>query len=156
MKGINPLIATVLLIAFTVAIAGIVSIWATSFTSTSIKITENQSLQRLNCAYGSIALSDVNFCSTRNELSGRLTNTGLIDLSEITLQQVYSNGTSPTQPLCLSGSSVVECSTSNLTIKSGFLYAFNVSGISSGYDIINLITHCPGVTDLTKTFTTNC
>jgi len=41
-KGISPLIATVLLIAFTMAIAGIMATWATSFVQAKITETENQ------------------------------------------------------------------------------------------------------------------
>ena len=43
LKGISPLIATVLLIAFTMAIAGIMATWATSFVQAKITETENQS-----------------------------------------------------------------------------------------------------------------
>jgi len=35
MKGISPLIAAVLLIAFTVAVGGIIAVWVTSFTKTT-------------------------------------------------------------------------------------------------------------------------
>ena len=41
MKGVSPLIATVLLIAVTMAIAGVMATWATSFTAT--KMTESSS-----------------------------------------------------------------------------------------------------------------
>lgn len=41
-KGISPLIATVLLIAFTMAIAGMMATWATSFVSTKMAETQNQ------------------------------------------------------------------------------------------------------------------
>jgi len=156
MKGISPLIATVLIIAFTVAVAGIVSLWASGFAQVTTRDIQNRSEERIHCTYGSIAISDVNFCSTRNELSGRLTNNGIIDLGQITLQEVYSNGSSPTQGLCLSGSSVISCTTANLTIKPGYLYTFNISGISTGFDRVNVITDCTGVSDITKTWTTNC
>ena len=41
MKGISPLIAAVLLIAFTMAIAGIMATWATSFTEETFNINLN-------------------------------------------------------------------------------------------------------------------
>lgn len=37
MKGVTPLIAAVLLIAFTIAIAGIMAIWATTFTKNNLQ-----------------------------------------------------------------------------------------------------------------------
>ena len=46
MKGISPMIAIVLLIAFTVAVGGILSLWLTGYTTTTTgsvaSITENQ------------------------------------------------------------------------------------------------------------------
>jgi flagellin-like protein len=156
MKGISPLIATVLLIAFTVAVAGMVSIWITGFTKTTTTITQTQSLQRINCTYGSIVLSDMNYCGSTAYLSGKISNNGLIDLDGITLQEIYTNGSSPTQPLCLAGSVVLNCTVANLTVSPGFLYTFNISGISSGFNSVNIITDCAGVTDFTRTWTANC
>lgn len=42
-KGISPLIATVLLIAFTMAIAGIMATWATSFVNVKMSEADNAS-----------------------------------------------------------------------------------------------------------------
>ncbi len=155
-KGIEPLIATVLLIAFTVAVAGIISIWVKGFTTTTTNQVDQMTNTTIFCSSGGIAISNVNFCSTRSELSGKLTNTGLIDLIKITLQEAYLNGSSPTQPLCISGSSVVSCSASNLTIKPGFIYTFNISGVTSGFEYVNTITDCASVGAITKTWTAVC
>jgi len=58
MKGISTLIATVLLIAFAVAVAGIISIWSTSLTSTQTKQIGNQSKGQTVCARA-IVIDDV-------------------------------------------------------------------------------------------------
>ncbi|MBI2543145.1 MAG: hypothetical protein HYW24_03095 [Candidatus Aenigmarchaeota archaeon] len=50
MKAISPMIAVVLLIAFTIGIGTIVSIFATSLTTTSTGITSNQSESLSKCA----------------------------------------------------------------------------------------------------------
>jgi len=42
MKGISAIIATVLLVAFTVAVAGILSIWSTTLTTTQTQTVSNQ------------------------------------------------------------------------------------------------------------------
>jgi flagellin-like protein len=42
MKGISAIIATVLLVAFTVAVAGILSMWATTLTTTQTQTVSNQ------------------------------------------------------------------------------------------------------------------
>lgn len=50
MKGISPLIATVLLIAFTIGVGGLVSLFATSLTTTTTGITSNSSESLTKCA----------------------------------------------------------------------------------------------------------
>lgn len=49
MKGISPMIAIVLLIAFTVAIGGIMSVWLTGLTSTQTQQVSNQSAAQVKC-----------------------------------------------------------------------------------------------------------
>lgn len=49
MKGISAIIATVLLVAFVVAIAGIVSVWSTTLTNTQTKTITNQSKGQAVC-----------------------------------------------------------------------------------------------------------
>lgn len=50
MKGISPLVAVVLLIAFTVGIGGLVSLFATSLTTTSTSIVSRQTEAQTKCA----------------------------------------------------------------------------------------------------------
>ncbi len=50
MKGINPLIASVLLIAFTVAVGGIISLWLTSFSKVMTSKAESTSIASSECA----------------------------------------------------------------------------------------------------------
>jgi len=52
MKAISPLIAVVLLIAFTIGVGGLVSIFVTGLTTTSTGITSNQSEALTRCAGG--------------------------------------------------------------------------------------------------------
>jgi flagellin-like protein len=49
-KGISPLIAVVLLIAFTVAVAGVISLWLTGFTTTTTGSVESASTNQTKCA----------------------------------------------------------------------------------------------------------
>ncbi|HLC59192.1 MAG TPA: archaellin/type IV pilin N-terminal domain-containing protein [archaeon] len=156
MKGISPLIATVLLIGFTVAISGIVSIWAKQFAQTNVDLVNKEATARINCTFGAVTLSSVNYCSTSAYLSGRITNNGVISLGAITLQAAYNNGSTITDPLCLAGSSLIICTSSNLTVAPGYLYSFNISGFSDGFVLVSAITDCPGVNDVTRTWTTNC
>jgi len=50
MKGISSFIAVVLLIAFTVAVGGILSVWFTGFTRTSTASVENATVDVTKCA----------------------------------------------------------------------------------------------------------
>ncbi len=63
MKGISPMIATVLLIAFTVAVGGIVSLFLTGLTTTQTGISEQAGTNTTRCAAVSIDILDVS--STR-------------------------------------------------------------------------------------------
>lgn len=67
MKGISPLIATVILIALTMAIAGIMAAFATQITSS--RVAESQA--KANCL-GTLDLSSVSFQNTT--LSVKVTN----------------------------------------------------------------------------------
>ena len=50
MKAISPMLATILLIAFTVAVGGILSVWMSSFTRTTTGSVENTSTDVTKCA----------------------------------------------------------------------------------------------------------
>lgn len=49
-KGLSPVVATVLLIAFAVAIAGLVAIWLTGFTTSTTEFTSEQGDKLTACA----------------------------------------------------------------------------------------------------------
>ncbi|MEM4245398.1 MAG: archaellin/type IV pilin N-terminal domain-containing protein [Candidatus Nanoarchaeia archaeon] len=49
-KGISPLIATVLILGFTVALAAIIMVWGQRFTTTMQKQTEETSTTQITCA----------------------------------------------------------------------------------------------------------
>lgn len=92
MKGISPLIASVLLIAFTIAVAGILSGWFTSFTKTATETVGGEATERLACSYGGIAILNLKYGTTTYNISGNIENTGDIDLGDIDIQIIYTNG----------------------------------------------------------------
>ena len=153
MKGISPLIASVLLIAFTVAVAGILSTWITGFTRQSTETVESESTTQLTCTYGGISLSGLKFNTTSNALTGQITNTGTIGLGNIKLQVVYTNKTTMTSVLCQIRSSALNCSdtsTSNITMTPGQVLSFSITG-SSSYEYIYATTNCSSVRDKADT-----
>ena len=68
-KGISPIVASVLLIAFSTAIAAIVGTWATSYTES--KLTTMESCQNIN-----LIAPDFDYNSTTKEGSLVVQNTG--------------------------------------------------------------------------------
>ena len=58
-KGISPMIATVLLIAFTVAVGGIISMWLTTMASTQTTTTGSAAEKQILCARSVMEISEV-------------------------------------------------------------------------------------------------
>lgn len=144
MKGISPLIATVLLVAFTVGVAGIISLWLTGFTKQQTETIGSQAEVSIVCSYGGINLRNLKFGN--NLLNGTIENTGSIALGNISLQIIYTNASDQKIPLCLVDSRTVACSLANLSLSARELAAFSVS-ISSNYDRIRAYTNCSTVYD---------
>ncbi|MGC9059146.1 MAG: archaellin/type IV pilin N-terminal domain-containing protein [Candidatus Aenigmatarchaeota archaeon] len=131
LKGISPLIAEVLLIGFTVAVASIVILWVTGFTKSSTKTIGSQAETQMACTYGGIEFySDVIYNSSSSILSGYLRNTGNIPLGNISFQVTYNNGT-----ISSFSNQISEILPNNIA-------SFSLSGISSNYDTIYVSTNC--------------
>ena len=104
-KGVSPLIASVLLIAVTMAIAGVMATWATQFTAT--KISESSS--GADCI-GAIDISSLQFNGSHvsfklRNLADRINLTGIkasIDYSTTALDREISivnyNASDPLSP----------------------------------------------------------
>ena len=147
-KGISPLIATVLLIAFTVAVAGIIATWITGFATTTSESVSKQSSNEINCAYGAINIRSLRYASPY--LSGIIENNGQIELGNISISVVYQNATSEKIQLCKSGITGQSCAVSNLTLRISEQQSFNFSLNGSNYDEIRAISNCSNVVDTAK------
>lgn len=146
MKGISALIATVLLIAFTVGTAGIISVWLTSFTKEQTGTIGNQASNSVICSYGGINLRSLTFNGTTGLLNGSVENTGTVALGNVSLQILYTNSSDQKNPLCKVGSQAVNCTTANLTLSPREMSSFSVA-IGSNYDKIRTYTNCSSVYD---------
>ena len=133
------MIATVLLIAFTVAVAGIVSVWITGFTTTSTEQVSEQSAKELYCVYAGISVSSLRYCG--GYFSGIVTNTNLKDIGNITFQIIFDNYTSQTIKLNKSSGGVF------MSLTPRELDSFNVSIGGSNYDKLHFYTNCSNVYD---------
>lgn len=130
-KGISPLIAEVLLIGFTVAVASIIIVWVTSFTKTSTREIGSQAETQMSCTYGGIEFYDtVTYNSSSSILSGYLRNTGNIPLGNISFQILYANGT-----IQNFNNQIAEILPNNLA-------SFSLSGVSPDFNMIYVSTNC--------------
>lgn len=143
-KGISPLIATVLLIAFTVAVAGIVSMWLTSFSTTSVEDVGKRADAELYCTYGALSVSDLQFCNSY--LSGIIRNSGTVAIGNITIQITFQNAT-PVQKVYLTQDGTTGTNNSNMTLKPVEIASFNVTVGGSNYNKIHVYSNCSNVYD---------
>jgi len=90
-KGISPLIATILLIAFVIAVGGILSGWMISFTKERTEEARTKGETDIKCSYSSLYISDANWNSSQTKLSLTAENTGSEDLTDFRMIVVYNN-----------------------------------------------------------------
>ena len=64
MKGLSPMIAIVLIIGFTVAVAAIVSIWLITLTKTETTVVEEQAEKQIKCMGSSLIIKEVKYNSS--------------------------------------------------------------------------------------------
>ena len=70
MKGISPMIATVLLIAFTIGVGGLVTIFFTGLTKTQTGIVSQNSQNFTQCSFGLLEIKKVDCSTTTDGLVG--------------------------------------------------------------------------------------
>lgn len=140
-KGVSPLIASILLIAFTVAVGGIISIWITGFTTTQTEIVKEKSSSSLICSYGGISFvkTDLKYDCNTGRLAGSVENTQSITLGNISIQIIFRNSSSAKYNLW-------EAIANTTELKPRERGSFNFSTASS-YDKLIVITNCSSVYD---------
>lgn len=153
-KGISAMIATVLLIAFTVAVGGILSAWFTGFARSTSEDVKDVEETKIYCAYAGVSVSSLNYCGLY--LWGTVKNTDLKAIGNITLQIFWDNFTTPNKIyLCQNGSACV--SASSMELMPGDSATFNVSIGGDNYDKIRVYTNCSNVDDeATSAYVTAC
>ena len=90
-KGISPLIAAVLLIAFTMSVAAMLTAWVTTFTEERTSSVSNRSEQVFQCSYGGLSIYDAIYHSDSNETDITVANTGTFDFKNVTVH-VFDDG----------------------------------------------------------------
>lgn len=90
-KGVSPLLAAVLLIAVTIAIATLVMGWLTTVTRTTQVTVSNKTAEAVDCSSASIVIEEV-FVSAGINRTARVIvrNSGLSDNLQIISAQIYN------------------------------------------------------------------
>ncbi len=91
MKGISPLLASVLLIAVTVAIATLVMGWISTITRTTQTTVSNRTVDAVNCASASIVIDDVYVATGSRNATVIVRNAGQTDSLQITFAPLYNS-----------------------------------------------------------------
>ena len=90
-KGISPLLAAVLLIAVTVAIATLVMGWITTITRSTQVTVSNKTVEATDCSSASIVIEGVYIAAGGNGTSRVIVrNAGLLDNMQIISAQIFN------------------------------------------------------------------
>jgi len=136
-KGISPLIAAVLLIAFTVSISMIVMGWFGTFTRTTTTNITETSKTAVSCATASIEIDHVYVDNTANITKFVVENTGQVNL---TVNALIVNTTGG---MCINNSDTPVGAGKMATISMS-----NCTGITNTtFSKALVTTSCPGITD---------
>ena len=73
-KGISPLVATVLLIAFTIAIGGVLLVWFSSLTTTQTGTVGTSGEKLADCASSAVTIREARFNATPGSSGSTLVN----------------------------------------------------------------------------------
>ncbi|MEM5854318.1 MAG: archaellin/type IV pilin N-terminal domain-containing protein [Candidatus Aenigmatarchaeota archaeon] len=99
MKGISPLVASVLLIAITMSVAGILAFWVSSYTGQTLpKVNRTEE----ECRFSNFEIFSCILYNATGNLTLTLRNIGSYDLTQLKAQVFLTDGT-VTQPLNLEG-----------------------------------------------------
>ena len=129
MKAISPMIAVVLLIAFTIGVGGLVSIFFTGLTTTSSKITGNQSEALTRCAGAWINVYKATNSTVFYQNPNSQTITGLVIIASDGTTNL--NPADPSLAIGESNSTIVGNSSANVAGTSGLIPGGSTSGNTS-------------------------
>src|SRR3989344_5473706 len=110
MKGISPLIATVLLVVIVVAIGTMVMTWSSTFTTSTTRNVQNRSDTAFNCASANIIIEDVYLVNgSLATVRAIVKNIGVVDVL-ISAAQAYNTTGGNLVTLQFSNVSMTKCS----------------------------------------------
>jgi len=125
-KGVSPLVAAVLLISFTMAIAAILATWATQYMSQQTATLTTKG-NEANCVYARMQLDTHTYDKNSNQLILIINNDGRIGLQNFTLFLYNGSGISR---ISLE-TDVSVTNRQNSTLPAGEPRSFIVNGVSN-------------------------
>jgi len=132
-KGISPLIAAVLLIAFTLAVAALLTAWVTTFTQDTTGAIGDRSTEVIECSYAGLSVYSVSYDSGNNWANVSVANTGTTALGNVTVVAL-ENGIVVGNPVTLEGLDDIEST--------------GITGVSNEPTAVRASSDaCPGITD---------
>ncbi len=144
MKGISPLIAAVLLIAFTVAIATLIMGWFSTLTRNTTDTVSNKTTEAVGCSNSQISIEDV-YITAGGTLNGSARviakNTGFSDLTINSAQMFNTTGGNFS-----TGFSVVTDFTPG-AIRTIYLTNVSASVCPTSFSKVIVTTNCGGISD---------
>ena len=113
-KGVSPLIATVLLIAFAVSLGAVVMNWGRGYVESTMEQAEVQSSEKISCSMdtsmGIVQVGDkARLCINRSvtatnySLQFTLINTGTVDIQGVQITEMWANKVPEQYPVRSSG-----------------------------------------------------
>lgn len=123
-KGISPILASVLLLAVTISVAGVFSGWAPNLAESVTGQTENQTEERLTCNDASAEFISASYDSASSEVNTALRNTGNADFDELIIVAFDSNDDLMEQ--------------ANISVAAGNVVSTDISGVNSEPAYLNL------------------
>lgn len=130
-KGISPLVATVLLIGVTMAVAGLLAVFGQNLVSEKLSESLEEPVAS-ECGFGSFVIDACSYDPDNQRITFILSNIGTVDLTNVTAYVKYPDN------------SIVSGGNSG-NLKSGSLASFTASGVTSNYTEVVIRTHCVNV-----------
>ncbi|MFH0711161.1 MAG: archaellin/type IV pilin N-terminal domain-containing protein [Candidatus Aenigmatarchaeota archaeon] len=127
-KGVSPLVASVLLIAATMSIAGILAFWASNFARTQTAAFENQTIAS-ECNFATFDVYTCSYDLANKKVLLSLNNNGQVNLKDLVAYFQYPNG---------------NLTAFNITdpLPQNVLKQFYISGVTENYSKIIIRTQC--------------
>jgi flagellin-like protein len=123
-KGISPLVATVLLIAVTMTIAGVLAYWASGFVASSLPTS--------SCAVARFTIQSKSYDILDQKMVLFIQNNGPVDLVITNITFGYADGTIDTRNI-------------SERLPSASLKSVVLENVTSNYILCSIYSDCPNV-----------